>query len=465
MCSDAVQTNALHQDKDGIAIGVIGPAEIIRLIRDALKAFPSFIPVFREYENESEVPQKTKDIIDHVEVLLFSDYPAYKHATEAMQLKIPAHYIPLMGTGLYRSIYRIKNCYDLKSLSVDSLTEQYVQQILKELGESVTALHFYGHSIQLSTDEVIAFHKENYENEKCSVCLTGIKTVAEGLTRLGIPNEWVLPTRQDIIVSLERALLSTETRRNKESQIVVGIIHIDEYRKLMDQSTSQHEAQTLKLEIYRILLDYVKQLDGHLIQLDGEEFLFFTTRGVFERETRGYKFIPLLNDTQKLLGHSLSIGIGFGRTATDAGMHARMALRQSKDTGGNVCFIVREDRSVIGPVEMTDPMIYELSVTDNHLLEKAKKAGMSATYMSRLMAQVTRYGKIDYTPQELASVLGITVRSTHRILVQWMDAGLVEIVGEEKFSHRGRPRQIYRFTFMDEQRNRKHKDKYNFEDR
>ncbi|MFP3381253.1 hypothetical protein SB767_33565, partial [Bacillus sp. SIMBA_069] len=64
--------------------------------------------------------------------------------------------------------------------------------------------------------------------------------------------------------------------------------------------------------------------------------------------------------------------------------------------------------------------------------------------------QVTRLGKIEYTAQELAAILGVTIRSSHRILLQWLDAELVEIVGIEKISVKGRPRQIYRLSFVDE---------------
>lgn len=70
--------------------------------------------------------------------------------------------------------------------------------------------------------------------------------------------------------------------------------------------------------------------------------------------------------------------------------------------------------------------------------------------MSKLAAQIARYGKTDYTAHELAAVLGITIRSAHRILLQWIDAQLVDIVGEEKVATRGRPRQIYRLTFVQE---------------
>jgi predicted ArsR family transcriptional regulator len=70
--------------------------------------------------------------------------------------------------------------------------------------------------------------------------------------------------------------------------------------------------------------------------------------------------------------------------------------------------------------------------------------------MSKLVAHVTRFGKTDYTAQDLASVLGVTVRSTHRFLLAWLDCGLIEIIGEEKGKSKGRPKQIYRLSFLNE---------------
>src|SRR5690606_32218535 len=103
--------------------------------------------------------------------------------------------------------------------------------------------------------------------------------------------------------------------------------------RVIEKYTSEHDVQLLKLKIQQMLLDYTKQLDGHLINSGGEEFSFITTRGIFERETRGYKFIPLLQESKNELGITLSIGVGFGGSAAEAGSHARLALRQSKELG------------------------------------------------------------------------------------------------------------------------------------
>ncbi|MBS4208182.1 hypothetical protein [Bacillus sp. FJAT-50079] len=439
------------RDHSEIHIGIIGPQALLEITKESLKSFPNFRPHFLNMNASSFDPTQLKTLMNDVDVLMFTEYHLYSMAKHSLEFSIPVHHVPLMGTGLYRSLFLGKNSYGLKYLSIDTVEIKYVEQILLELAEQPSDIYVYknqSHPLQIS--DIVDFHIHNHR-EQDAISLTGIQEVAHQLAELNIPYEWVTPTEQDMIVSLERALLATKTRRNKEAQIVFGMINVDNFKRVVEKYTSEHDVQLLKLHIQQMLLDYMKQLDGHLINLGGEEYSFITTRGIFERETRGYKFIPLLQDTKSELGITLSMGIGFGRTAAEAGNHARLALRQSKELGGNVCYIVREDRSVLGPVDITTHTQYErydLAITDSELLEKAEKAGMSAAYMTRLMARVARYRKFDYTAQELASTLKITIRSAHRILLKWMDAELVEIVGEEKVTHKGRPRRIYRLSFI-----------------
>ncbi len=447
-----MQENRIIKDSPEIKIGIIGSKIPVDQIRETLKAFPNFKPTYHILTITDDIPALTKKLMGDVEVLLFTEYHFYQIVKQVVDFVIPVHHIPLMGTGLYRSLFMIKNSYYLKALSIDTIEDKYVEQILSELEGENYELHVYREKVTSNYHDLIQFHLNNYQKHQ-AIALTGIDEIAKQLTILKVPVEWVIPTQQDMIVSLERALLATETRRNKESQIVFGLVNIDNFGKVTAQYSSEHDVQLLKLNIQQILLDYMKHLDGHLINLGGDEYSFITTRGIFERETRGYKFIPLLKDAKTAFGITLSLGIGFGSTASEAGNHARLALRQSKELGGNVCYIVREDRSVIGPVDITTHTQYEryeLAITDAHLLERAQKAGMSAAYMAKIMARVARHQKIDYTAHELATTLKVTVRSAHRILLKLMDAELVDIIGEEKLTQKGRPRRIYRLTFVDE---------------
>ena len=82
--------------------------------------------------------------------------------------------------------------------------------------------------------------------------------------------------------------------------------------------------------------------------------------------------------------------------------------------GGNACFIVREDGTLIGPLEMSDPVQEVLSFTDAGLIKRAEDAGMTSAYLSKLLNQRARSGKYEYKVHELAYLLDITVRSAHR---------------------------------------------------
>jgi len=433
-----------------INIGVVGTAAVVSRILKVLNSFPSFSPVVRIVAQEQEAPDAAAALEGEVEVLLLSGPAPLRLLKGRKPVSVPVHHVPLNGAGLYKALFEAEREGRLGPdalLSVDTITKSMVARTLRDLGLEGLSVAVYDGPPYASPDKLVGFHRRIAEGRPGALALTGVERVAEELGRLNIPNAWLLPSDQDIIVTLERALLSTESRKVMESQIVVGMVTVDDFGKLVQRSASEHEIQKLKLDLHRAVLDYVESLDGYLTPVGGDEYLFFTTRGIFERETGGYKTIPLAKDASLSFGITLSIGIGFGASASEAGSNARSALRKSVAAGGNACFIVREDRTLIGPLEMSDPVASILAPLEPQLLRQAEEAGMTSAYLSKLLTYMSRHGKYDYQVHELASVLNITVRSAHRLLLQWADGGLVDIAGMEKMP-KGRPRQVYRFSFL-----------------
>jgi hypothetical protein len=214
-------------------------------------------------------------------------------------------------------------------LSVDTLTKTMVMRTLRDLCLEDIRVMVYNGPAWASPEKVAAFHEQQAAAGLSSLAVTGAASVAEILRSKGICAEHLIPSEQDMIVALERALLSTESRRNKESQIVVGMLAVDDFGSLVLKKSSELEVQKLKLDIHRTVLNYVESLDGYLTQIGEGEYLFFTTRGIFERETGGYKTIYLAKDARSSYGITLSLGVGFGTSANEAGMNARAALRKS----------------------------------------------------------------------------------------------------------------------------------------
>lgn len=431
-----------------IPIGVIGPALVVEKMLRVIQDFPSFVPVPRVFASEEEAPELAVTLIDQVEVLLLSGPLVHRKVREKMTAGIPIHHVPITDASLYKALVSSMQTGRLTGgVSIDTLTEAMVIRALQDLELKTIPFVSYDGPAYASVEELVRFHRGQYVSGTSSVAFTGVESVAQELTGQGIPNQWLMPSDRDIVVALERALLSTETRRIKEAQIVVGMINVDDFGKLVRQQSSEHEVQKLKLNIHRMVLDYVESLEGYLTHLGGDDYLFFTTRGIFERETGGYKTIPLAKDAKKTHGLSLSIGIGFGLSANEAGTNARAALGKAKETGGNACFIVREDMTLIGPLEMAEPVQSVLALTDAEFIRRAESAGMTSAYLSKLLNHKARTGKFEFKAHELASLLDITVRSVHRLLQLWMDHNLVEIAWMEKVP-KGRPRQVYRFMFL-----------------
>ncbi|MDF2651033.1 MAG: hypothetical protein K0Q73_6838 [Paenibacillus sp.] len=439
--------NSMHSS---ISIGMIGTDVVIHTMLQAVKHYPSFEPKIKIFERDEEAPELARQLMNDVEVMLFSGIAPFRLALKEIRFPFPVHYIPLTGTGLQRVLFRIYEKYGLSSLSVDSVTPKEMTETLQDLDKLQTHVVYYNHSVHPSPEELLSFHQCQVKQGHANAVLTANRQVAEALTELGIPNEWIVPTKQDIDISLSRAILSSESRRNKELQIVVGFIHVDKFSLMAQKTTSEHEVHRLKLDIHRLLLSYIESLEGHLTQIGSDEFFFITTRGTFEQQTRGYKFIPIAREAQKMFNLTLSIGIGFGKSANEAGTHARIALGHCVEGGGNICYIVREDKSLIGPIEMTEPLQHDTTLIDVKLMNTVRHAGLSGASLSKLISYFTRTGKTKFIAPELASILGLTTRSIHRNLATLLDAGLVTVVGEEKVRSRGRPNQVYHLAFIEQ---------------
>ncbi|MDF2068188.1 hypothetical protein [Bacillus sp. Cr_A10] len=429
--------------KTNITVGVIGPLWIRETLIRCFDLFPTIQPIFRLSDVLEEAKDFTIELRDKVDCLFYSGRIPYLVAKEEVPMDIPAFYIPLKGSGLYQALYKLKAKKNLTQISFDGIQNEYIEIVKNNLEETFTHCNFKDMVSNENVEDLVNYHLENIAKNPDTVVITSLKIVSESLTNKNVLNEWLKPSEEDIIVAIERMLLGTNQRKQKEMQIIIGRIFIENTASPINDFMTEHQLQKRNHAIYRMLLHFAEQMSGYLTALSSNEYLFVTNRGIFERITEGYKFLPIVDEVKKKLGVHLSIGIGFGFSALEAGSHARVALIQAQDSGGSCCFIVREDRSVFGPIDLIAPLKYPLAMTDQLLINKAEIIGMSTANMEKTMALIKRKKKNEFTAHELASVLGITPRSAHRIIQSWLDGKLIEVIGMEKISRRGRPRQVF----------------------
>lgn len=423
-----------------MSVAIVTPIETVALLHRTIEYFPSFHPRWYTYSSYEEAVELAMEAVERgqEEAMLVVEHCIYNALLDTKKLSIPVHHATTTGNNIYRALFLLFSRGRVKHLSCEELPLINLCDVLADIDYSVSSIHYHQHA--LSEQQLINEHIKIFETNAGTGCITTRIGVANELKRRGYPCVWMEPTRQDIMVSLERLLLVTNTRRRIENQHVFGLI------KGFLKDDNEKNRRLMKSQVHT----FTKQLNSYCQQLDSQTFLFMTTRGTFEHVTRGYKSIPFFNRDVSLENQvDYVMGVGFGSTTEQAYSHVEIAFNQSNGKERNQCYIVNEDKQVVGPVAMTEHLVYETSITDSQLIEKGKKAGMTATYISRLIAQVKRNGKAVYTAQELADILGITLRSTHRNLLRWQDAEIVKIVGEEKTSIKGRPRTLYSFQWFE----------------
>ena len=421
-----------------IKIGIVGSVERLRLVKEVLRDFPNISPFFLEEDSNSIDHDKLEVLSEQVESILFTDYYTCQDYRTNQKNQVSVRYIPVTTSGLYAVLFKNRDALSMANLSIDTVSTHQSMSIIEDLRNLHVNILAAPKGLT-QKEAILNFHIDNYKKSK-AIIFTAIPLLKSQLDALNIPSELIPLTQLDIVNALERTLLSTQTRLDNESQTIIGIVKPD---ALLDGKQSQ--------KLRRIITNYVDSIDGYSVSLENDAYTFVSTRGVFERESRGYKFLPLLHEGKSALGIGLSMGVGFGYTALSAGKHAQLAFTQSSEAGGNVCYIVREDQSVFGPVASTASHAYDryqITITNPDLLEQAEKMGMSASYMNKIMSRVARYNQLEYTANDLADILDVTLRSANRILLKWIDAGLVSIIGEEKPTRHGRPRRVYRLNFI-----------------
>ncbi|HEY3315142.1 MAG TPA: hypothetical protein VGL40_07695, partial [Bacillota bacterium] len=206
-------------------------------------------------------------------------------------------------------------------------------------------------------------------------------------------------------------------------------------------TASSIRLQRLRLKAYDLLLSQVEEFDGQLIDSGGHDFQFFATRARFEKATGFYGHFPLV-DKLGPAGLAMSFGVGLGATAGEAGDNAKAALDEALRRGVNNCFVMTEDRRLIGPLGH-DSLAYGVRNTDPALLEMAEEMGTAVASLQRVMAALDELPG-EFTARDLAQRLHIGLRTAHRVIKKLLDRAHVVEVGQESAGTRGRPRRVFR---------------------
>ncbi|MEW6244838.1 MAG: hypothetical protein AB1497_11410 [Bacillota bacterium] len=422
-----------------IRVGVIGPSKLVQETLAVSRELVGLEALPFAYESAVEAGRLCEEAAGCSEVVMFTGPIGYRMAMREYRPTVPTAYIHYSPMWLYRSLFGVSDRSLLSRVSVDTIDKQVVEATYRELELPLERIEVYRYDGLPDPEQVTDFHVRMAEGNQTRYALTCLLSVYRRLRKLGIPCSWLVPSRVAMRETLERALYLAEGARARGTQIVVGLVKVD----LEGRSTTSFEYQKLRLRIHEILLEEMEEIGGHLVDCGGGEYQFFTTRAAFELVTSHYSNWAL-SDRFFQAGIRAAIGVGFGATANEAGLNARNAVEHASSYETNSCFVMSEDKQLMGPLG-PDQIKYELRNTDPRFIALARQLGLAPATLGKVLAICLHLGN-QFTAEQLASHLGVTLRSGNRILQRLLREGYVKQVGQESSGGRGRPKRVFQVT-------------------
>lgn len=138
------------------------------------------------------------------------------------------------------------------------------------------------------------------------------------------------------------------------------------------------------------------------------------------------------------------VGYGVGTTVSHAMNNVQIASKEAKILGH--AFVVDSNGSLIGPLNSEKRMVIDYAALPN-AGEIAKRCGLSAMTIQKLISIERSTGSNKITTQELARRLETTVRNANRIMLNLCKGGAARPVYTQTSHSRGRPIQVYALEF------------------
>lgn len=413
-----------------VKIAVIGPKELVNRVQNEGKNIPGIILLSLPYTNENQAASLAQSIDSQVDVILFTGPVPYLIAKDTKDYwNASLLHINYGGSGLYRVLFQMFRDKPVSErehqISVDFLNRDEVSEAIEELDISHLHFQFLESKPVYSSDLIVQRHLQLWKEGKVNGVITCIYSVYERLQQTGVPSYCVLPTRSAMKSALKTAFQIGRSKTFESNQIATCLVSIKEV---------ENKEKTLKLLTETLLTAGQKMADGTV--------LFYTTKALVFSLTEGFQKTPvLLSGVDKL-----RIGVGVGKTASEAKDRAHSSLLKSRLEDGNTLFIIGDNNTVlqIKSQETTGRLEYDSRTFDDTMRQVAEETGLSIATLSKLQ-YITRMLDTDVvTAVELSTQLNITLRSARRIIKTLIDVGFAKVVGEEQPITRGRPRQVYK---------------------
>lgn len=435
-------------------IAVIGHKRIIKPIVEAIQAQYSSIEIleieFVDTALKAAAVEYIKAQSSKLDGLIFTGKRPYDIINAAIGITIPQVYIVHDRSIFLQTILQaIHQGYSIDNFSCDSYGEEEIIDAFKGFAYQVELMNIYTAPKNIVGDnlvwELFAFHKECFEKSELAFCITGISMVYEKLNEIDIPCLLMQPTQESVNNGVQQLWMKINAIRSSESQIVVLAIEVDlpnEYHLIHD---NEYQLMLEKSKISEQVYKFSESIQAAVVESGPMSYMLFSTRKILESTTNQLNTLPILASVKEHTSHTISMGIGYGRTGREAKFNAMLGLNRAIKDQGNQAVYVKDGK-------YSEPILPKInqevvSISDPLYKVVSEASGISINNIYRLHCIKEEYKKNLFTSSELAEAFGNSRRSMDRIIEKLERAGYAAVDGKRMMSDIGRPTRIIRLKF------------------
>lgn len=427
-------------------IGVVGPEQSISRIIEVTKTMdPSIDLIPFAYIDAHETVDIVRKNFHKAKGWLFSGSLPFMLAKDAFGTDENFAYCAYDGAGLYKCFLQIayhhKNIMERISIDIPNL--ENLTLAISELEIPNREIYINRYGSEFDTGEIIRFHRDLWKQGKTDAAISSL-----GAAYLALKQEGLVPVYRNSVTtnSIRDAVkvINEKTTASffRSTQVALEVIEIENFDDLIEKSSSPYNIKRLELRISKELIELSEKLNGSLVERGRGRYEISSSRGAIDREIGLLK--KVVQGLSLELGFPVAVGIGFGETVASAEFNARRALLHAKKSKKEKLVIIREDGVLIESVGQPEELSYEYYSDNRELLDKLHQADVSIKSFKKIEAAVRRMKWSSFTSAQVAEDLSVTERNIRRIFAGLTKVGLLECIGEEISTVRGRPSRLYR---------------------
>lgn len=427
-------------------IGVVGPEQSVLRILEAVKTMELAIELVPlPYVDAHETVGIMQKNSHRIKGWLYSGSLPYMLAREAFGTDENLSYCAFDGTGLYKCFLQVAQHQNkiIEKLSIDIPDMEDVMPAIADLEIPSRDIYIHRYSTQFDTRSIIQYHRNLWQEGKIIAAITSL-----GAAYTALKQEGMIPVYHNTVtVTSIRDAIKVITEKTaasffRSTQVGLEVIEIEDYDEVLEKMSSSYNIKRLELRITKDLIDLSEKLNGSLTECGRGQYEISSSRGAIDRE------MGLLKDVVGRLSLELNVpvavGVGFGETVSSAEMNARRALLHAKKRKKEKLVIIQEDGVLVESVGQPQELTYAYYSDDQELLKKLHDADVGIKNYKKIEATIRRMGWNTFTSSQVAEELSVTERNVRRLFVGLTKVGLIECIGEEFSTARGRPSRLYR---------------------